>query len=790
MALYEDITARKEAEEALRAANEELDAIFDSSTSGIALVKNRRILRCNRRLEEMFGWGPGELTGRSTRVWYVSDESFESSGERAYAVLSQGRSHGRDLQMMRREGTLFWCRLNGRLIDPADPARGSVWTVDDVTAEHEAAEVLRTANQRLDLAQEASNVGVFDVDIVNGSNYWTPQLERMYGLEPSTFRGTLEHWTSLVHPEDRERASRVFSEALAGDRSVLVDEFRVVRPDGAARWFQSICRIMREPDGGARRAVGVNIDVTELIAARRTAEAATHAKSMFLASMSHEIRTPMNGVMGLLQLLDLSKLDPEQKATVDGARDSARSLLRIIDDLLDFSKIEAGKLEIHPEVASPAAVIENVRLIYSGVASAKDLALSTSVDPGISPALKVDPLRLRQILSNFVSNAIKFTENGGVEIIATLAERANGCDVVRFSVIDTGIGIPGDAQAQLFQPFVQAAVDTARRFGGTGLGLAICRRLADMMEGAIAMQSEVGKGTTMTLTLTLPIADARELPRADPAGDEVAALLASRRHAPGVASARKEGTLVLIAEDHPTNRNLLTRLLGLLGYAAEAAENGREAFEKWKSARYGAILTDCNMPDMDGYELVRAIRAGESGGGSRIPIIACTANALAGEADRCIEAGMDDFVAKPIELAALARAMDRWLPLPGGGKRAAPRAAGSADGSGAPIDRSILAAITGGDTAMEREILADFKAANDADMSALRDALAAGDIAQVTRASHRVKGACKMVGAMALAGVCERMEKAGRRNSWQDVALEQTALERELGRLNAWLSAH
>jgi len=656
--------------------------------------------------------------------------------------------------------------------------------------ERQAAEkALRTANERLDLAQDAGHVGVFDV-VIGGRNYWTPPLERMFGLQPGTFSGTVDAWAALLHPEDRDRARQAFEQALSDKEcSAFTDEFRVVRPDGAVRWFQSICHIFRTPGGRATRAVGVNIDATELVSARRTAEEATRAKSMFLATMSHEIRTPMNGVLGLLQLLGFSRLDADQKNTLEGASDSAKSLLRIIDDLLDFSKIEAGRLEIRPEPASIPAVIESVRQVYSGVASGKDLTLSTSVDPALSPALKVDPLRLRQILNNFASNAIKFTSRGSVDIAVKLVERANGSDTLRFSVTDTGIGVSKEAQARLFEPYAQATADTARQFGGTGLGLTICRRLADMMGGEIAMQSEPGRGTVMMLTLTLPIADPKEL-KAGPSADATAAMVASRRQAPTVEAAREEGTLILVVEDHPTNRNLVTRLLGLLGYAAETAENGREALAKWSAGRFGLVLTDCNMPEMDGYELTQAIRKRETGGKSRIPVVACTANALAGEIDRCLEAGMDDFVAKPIELEALARAMERWLPLPGAGKRGAPKAAKPAGDGASPLDRSSLAAITGGDRTMEREILADFKAANDADMTALRLALAERDLAKITQASHRVKGACKMVGAVALAGVCERIEKAGRQNSWQHVAIEQPALEHELERLNAWLSAN
>ena len=633
----------------LHAANAEQDAIFQSATSGIALIKDRVILRCNRKLEEIFGCDKGELPGKSTRRWYASEEEYQRGGSEVYETLARGGTHRREQRLVRKDGSQFWCRLVGVAVNPAQLEQGTVWMLDDVTEERAAADAL--------------------------------------------------------------------------------------------------------------------------LEAKRVAEEATHAKSAFLASMSHEIRTPMNGVLGMLQLLALTRLDAEQKGSLDAARDSAKSLLRIIDDLLDFSKIEAGKLEIHPEVTSLAAVVESVRQVYSGVASAKDLALGATVDPAISPAVRVDALRLRQILNNFVSNAIKFTARGSVQITATRMEHGESREVVRFAVTDTGIGISQEGQARLFQPYVQAAADTARQYGGTGLGLTICLRLAGLMGGAIAMQSELGKGTTMSFTLPLPVADPRDLPRTEGANEAAAALVASRRKAPTVEAARAEGTLVLMAEDHPTNRHLLTRLLNLLGYAVVTANHGREALEKWEAGRFGALVTDCNMPEMDGYQLAQAIRAREaSAGRARMPIIACTANAFAEELQRCTAAGMDDFLAKPVELAALAKAMERWLPVPGAARGAAAPAAPTApkpaqgfkQGNGAPLDRSSLAQISGGDAAMEREILADFKSANDTDMQELRQALAQRDLKQITHASHRVKGACRMVGATALASVCERMEKAGR----------------------------
>jgi signal transduction histidine kinase/DNA-binding NarL/FixJ family response regulator/HPt (histidine-containing phosphotransfer) domain-containing protein len=527
--------------------------------------------------------------------------------------------------------------------------------------------------------------------------------------------------------------------------------------------------------------------------AEAAADAANPAKSAFLAAMSHEIRTPMNGVLGMLELLGLSPLDSEQRHRLQVARDSSHSLLRVVNQILDFSKIEADMLELNPEPTSIAAILDEVHELYASAASGKNLLLTVSADPRISPAVIVDPLRLRQILNNFVSNALKFTAEGSVTVNAALSERRHGTDFVAFTVTDTGIGISPEGQKKLFQPFVQAESDTTRRFGGTGLGLAICRQLADLMSGVIEIDSDIGRGTTMRLTVPLPIVDPDEIRSSDEAGPVTAALLDARPVAPSIAAAAAEGSLILVVDDHSTNRMIMGSQLKLLGYACETAADGRQGFELWRSGRFGLVVTDCHMPEMDGYELTAAIRRVEGDGGhDRTPIVACTANAMEGEADTCLAAGMDDYLPRPIELRALLTMLNRWLPLaaaavPASAQPAPASTAPAVTGDEPPLDRGMLAELSGGDEQLEREILTDFRKASDTDATELAAALASANQEQITRVAHRMKGASGMVGALPLAAICHRIEVASRAGDAAAVAAETAPLQREIERLAAFL---
>ena len=386
--------------------------------------------------------------------------------------------------------------------------------------------------------------------------------------------------------------------------------------------------------------IAVATDLTDrkrLEEALRDSEARAHeaniAKSAFLAAMSHEIRTPMIGVTGMVEILAHTSLDADQRRALNVIQSSAESLLQIIGDILDFSKIEAGRLELSPVPTDLSRTLRMAVANFSGSASSKGLALACEVDERVPAAHLADALRLRQILSNFLSNAVKFTEAGAVH--AALEWKGFdrdagplGADHLCFRVTDTGIGVSEAQQRRLFQPFSQADSDTTRRFGGTGLGLAICRRLAELMGGTVTMESAEGQGTTMRFEVALPRVDpalvAPEPVHAAPAP-------VAPRRLPTVDEAIAERSLVLLVDDHPTNRAVIARQLALAGYASESAEDGEQGLVRWRSGRHALVLSDVHMPRLDGYQLAQAIREEEAREGrARTPIVALTASALKG----------------------------------------------------------------------------------------------------------------------------------------------------------------
>lgn len=532
------------------------------------------------------------------------------------------------------------------------------------TKRSSAERYLKESEDRFALAANGANDGIFDWNIDTGAVFYSKPFFMMLGIDKPSHIGHVDDFKRLLHPEDAEQVWAYIDQYLRGEVSEYSNTFRLRHESGRWIWINARAKAIYDEQGRAHRMVGTHTDITylkeqqrRLEEAKQNAENASRAKTDFLAHMSHEIRTPLTAISGIAEILERqkAKLDDKQRQLVSTLLSSTSSLKDLVNDVLDFSKIESGEITLEAKEFMAADMFEQVISITAMNAGEKGLKFRVDYDDLLGVSFMGDALRIRQILINLIGNAIKFTEKGRIDVIATRVP-ANGVDILRVDVRDTGIGISPAAASLIFERFKQGDSSVSRKYGGTGLGLPISRNLARLMGGDITVSSEEGKGSCFTLTLPLPMTiDESLVP--ETAAPAQTRLRESLPPLPPI-SVPSDQTRVLMVEDYEGNIVVVSYFLEDMGLPFDVARTGKQALDAWLSKPYSLILMDVQMPEMDGFTATRKIREFEAANNlPRTPIIGMTAHALVGDRDKCIEAGMDAYLPKPIVEADLRAAI-------------------------------------------------------------------------------------------------------------------------------------
>jgi PAS domain S-box-containing protein len=688
---------------------------------------------------------------------------------------------------------IFLSATGRPLRDEQGVIRGGVVVLRDMTEAKQVEAELRRSRERFALAVQGSKDGLWDWDMHRKEIYFSPAWKRMLGFEDHEAANRFDEWRDRLHPDDRERAVEQLRRYLEGAEPDYEQEYRMRHKDGTYRWILTRGVAVRDANGRPYRMAGSHTDITErrlaeeeLRRAKDAAEAADRAKGEFLANVSHEIRTPLNGILGMTELALDTELTAEQRDYLGMVRTASRALLDVINDLLDFAKIDAGRIDLDPRPFPLRQLLDEALRPLTFRALGKGLAFSWQVAEDVPDHFVGDWPRLRQVLLNLTGNALKFTEQGRVDVKVRCEQGAGvptgetaktpasaGGDVVtlRFEVSDTGIGIPPEKLPLVFEPFVQADGSTTRKYGGTGLGLSISTKLASLMGGRVNAASTPGRGSRFVLAVPLArVADGQPIP-----------VSASRSADPP----QCRPLHLLVAEDNPVNQKLVLRLLEKHGHSAEVSGDGKAALAAIANGRYDGVLMDIQMPEMDGLEVTTRVRAGEAPG-EHLPIVAMTAHARAGDRLRCLEAGMDAYLSKPLDAAELLQVLSEVV---------APQCTVSSARQSAPEDlcddeifnRSVALERVGGDHQLLRELCEICLANIPTWLNEVRSALAAGDAVRLRRAAHSIKGAVGSIGGSEAASTAAVLEERGRAARLENAAADLAAVEQALARLESVL---
>ena len=650
--IFRDMTERKQMQKALDASEERLRTVVSHLPIVLfALDRAGTFTLLEGQGVKALGLTSPDVTGRSVFDIYRESPALLNDIGRAL----DGETFTSIVTLAGREYESWYSPVH----NDSGIVMGVIGVAADITERLQTEQRLRISEERWQLALRGNSDGLFDWNAKTDEVFYSPRWKQMLGYEENELENSHEAWRSRVHPEDLERVLATMDDHLDHKTAFYEAEYRLRAKDGSYKWILARGQALWDDEGRPVRMVGSHTDITArrsaeeaLRRAKDEAEMASRAKSEFLANMSHEIRTPMNGVLGMIELALETGLNAEQREYLETAKYSAGSLLLLLNDILDLSKIEAGRLDLVPSPFSIRHSIDDTIRMVSVAAQQKGLAVRADVKEEVPDRLVGDPVRLRQILLNLLGNAIKFTDRGEVALTVAPGEQTSSGMTVHFSVRDTGIGIAEDKQALIFEPFRQADGSITRRHEGSGLGLAICTRLVALAGGDIWVESRVGEGSTFHFTFSFTLAlDVENIP------EDRQILLPSSTPIPQLPGPQLH---ILLAEDNTVNQKLVVSMLGKHGHHVVVAANGQDVLEAIERQSFDLILMDVQMPQMDGLEATAAIRESERGSNRHVPIIALTAHAMRGDLERCVRAGMDDYITKPIDLEGLRRTIEKW----------------------------------------------------------------------------------------------------------------------------------
>ncbi|HEX7446285.1 MAG TPA: PAS domain S-box protein [Pirellulales bacterium] len=778
---FRDISERKQAEQALR----DSEALYHSLVESLPMNVFRKDLDgrftfANRLFCETLGARPEHVIGRTDFDFYdrALAEKYRRDDQQ---VLSTGQVLEAVEEHHKPDGTKIYVQvLKTPVRDSQDRLVGTQAIFWDVTARKKTEEALRISEQRLQSILDNARAVIYVKDI-DGRYVLVNQLfESLFHVRRIDVVGKTDR--DLFPPE----LADIYQ---ANDQRVLAagapQQFEEVAPqDDGAHTYVSTKFLLYDSSGVPYAICGISTDITsrkraevELRRAKEAAEDANRAKSVFLANMSHEIRTPMNGIIGMSELVLDTPLDPRQREYISLVKESADSLLSVINDVLDFSKVEAGKLELEETDFSLRGCVGDAVRSLEFRAHDKELELTWQVAPGVPDHLIGDSGRLRQVLLNLLGNAIKFTERGGVRVEIAADPPDGERAMLHFTIIDSGIGIAPEKREVIFQAFEQADSSTTRRFGGSGLGLAISKKLVELMRGRIWAESELGRGSRFHFTARFGVA-------AGPVATPRASLPLNEQPAATGSETRAARHLqILLAEDSVVNQKLAVYLLEKWGHSVTVVTTGREAVEAVARQPFDLVLMDVQMPELDGLQATAAIRRREAGG-PRLPIVAMTAHAMVGDRERCLAAGMDGYLSKPIRARELLEVIEEVI---AGGRSPTEPSAGPAADWAAALER------LQGDRELLEEIAGVFREEAPKLLDQIREAIGRRDAALLKLSAHTLKGALVNFAAHGAIDAARRLEVMGKRGDLSSAPEALAALQHELDRLapamEAWSKA-